>query len=141
MNSVSHDLRAVVSWRSVPKILLVAASSVGIGAYSLLTLAQDVLGKADATALITGNTVHFKNLSNGHSGRVYHDKSGEIAFDRDDGVTFSGLWSVQANGKRCHIVQNELCGPIRRNADGTYTWQVDGGDTVLWTRITPGKAF
>ena len=114
---------------------------VGMAACSLPASAQEVLGKSDATALISGNTVHFKNLSNGQTGRAYHAKSGQILFDRDDGATFSGLWSVQANGKRCVIVSNELCGQIRKNADGTYTWLGDAGETVQWTRITPGKAF
>jgi hypothetical protein len=41
--------------------------------------AQTHLGMADLKALISGNTVHFKNLSSGLTGRAYYTPSGESA--------------------------------------------------------------
>jgi Protein of unknown function (DUF995) len=103
--------------------------------------AADYLDKSELTTLIAGNTVYFKNFANGVTGRAFHDTSGRILVERDDGAAFEGLWSVQANGKLCMIVSNEICSTVTKNTDGSYTRRTDGGDIYQWTKITPGKGF
>lgn len=104
--------------------------------------ADDRLNKAELTALISGNTVHFRDLSDGPNGRAYHDPKGEIVVDRDDGSTFSGLWSVRQDGAHCMIVSGEICSWVHKNSDGTYTRVIiSDGRRFQWTKITPGKGF
>jgi len=123
------------------------SSAKGIAASVLLIFgssaipAEETLNKVELTALVSGNTVHFNAVASGVAGRAYHDKSGRILVDRDNGGTFEGLWSVQANGKLCMIVSNEICSTVTKNADGTYTRRTDGGETYRWTKITPRKGF
>lgn len=122
----------------IPALLLgVLLSAVAFHAFS-----QEYLGKAELTFLVSGKTVHFQDLSNGQAGRAYHDTGGEIVVDRDDGATFSGLWSVRPDGTHCMIVSGEICSRILKNGDGTYTRVIIGdGRRFQWTKITPGKAF
>lgn len=60
---------------------------------------------------------------------------------RDDGVQFSGLWSVRADGAHCTIIHNEECGRIEKSADGTHTRVVGGTPAFKWLKVTPGKDF
>jgi len=103
--------------------------------------AQNRLGMAELKALISGNTVHFEEISTGRGGRAHHAASGQIEVLRDDGGTFSGLWSVSADGSHCMIVSNEICSRIEKNADGSYTRVINGVPSFRWTKITPGKDF
>jgi hypothetical protein len=113
-----------------------------LAAAASLVAAQEQLGKAELTALLSGNTVHFSDLQSGQSGRAYHDAGGEIVVERNDGSTFSGLWSVRDDGAHCMIVSGEICSRILKSGDGTYTRVIIGdGRRFQWVRITPGKAF
>lgn len=104
--------------------------------------AEDTLNKAELTALVSGNTVHFRDLSNGPHGRAYHDPKGEILVDRDDGSNFSGIWSVRQDGAHCMITSGEICSRISKNGDGTYTRVIiSDGRRFQWTKITSGKGF
>lgn len=107
-----------------------------------LVAAQEPLGKGELTALVSGNTVHYRDLQSGQSGWAYHDANGEIVVHRDDGATFSGLWNVRSDGAHCMIVSGEICSRILKNGDGTYTRVIIAdGRRFQWAKITPGKDF
>jgi hypothetical protein len=123
------------------KNTLFVGAWVALAASAAPAAAQAFLNMAELKALVSGNTVHFTNLENGLVGRAFHDAGGEVMVDRDDGATFSGLWSVRADGTHCIIFSGEVCGKIRKNADGTYTRVIVGSPGFTWMRITPGKGF
>jgi hypothetical protein len=103
--------------------------------------AQNLLGMEELKALISGNTVHTENLSNGRTFYVYHGASGELELQREDAAVFSGIWSVRADGTHCVSFNDETCGRIEKNADGTYTRIINGAPAFKWLKITPGKGF
>jgi len=120
---------------------LLIAVSAALAVPGFPAAAQNHLGMADLKTLISGNTVHFQNLSSGRTGRAYYAPSGEILIKRDDGVEFAGLWSIGANGAHCLILTHEICAKIEKNADGSYTRVVNGTPELMWTKISPGKAL
>lgn len=103
--------------------------------------AENPLSMAELKALITGNTIHAQNLSNGLYLRAHYEPGGQFVVLRDDGAQFSGVWSVRANGTLCLIVSGEECGSIVKNADGTYTRMAGSAPAFKWLKITPGKDF
>lgn len=117
------------------------APCVALAALSGSAAAQNSLGMAEVKALITGNTVHAQNLSNGLFLRAHYEPGGQFVVLRDDGAQFSGVWSVRANGTLCLIVSGEECGSIVKNADGTYTRMAGSAPAFKWLKITPGKDF
>ena len=103
--------------------------------------AQSTLGMADVKALISGNTVFTVNVATGRTYSLYFDASGEVQLQREDAGVFSGVWSVRADGTHCVSFNDETCGMIEKNADGTYTRVVAGAPPFKWTKISPGRTF
>ena len=124
-----------------PLGLLLAGAFAALAASSGPAAAQGFLSMDELKTLITGNTVHFKAVDSGRTGRVYYDAKGEMLVDRDEGATYSGLWSVGTNGLLCINTSGEICGKVRKNADGTYTHMIREVPGYEWPKITAGKSF
>lgn len=118
-------------------IVLVAAPSVTTMAAQ--SHADAFLTRDEVTQLVSGNTIHFEVSGQGELA-AFLDSDGRVT-RMHKGQALNGVWLVKDDGSLCvqYAGNDERCGRVERNSDGTFTRVDDANATNHWTKISQGK--
>jgi hypothetical protein len=119
--------------------VMTLAAVLSVASMASLTFAADFLTRDEVKKLVSGNTVHVEVSGKGKF-KTYLNANGK-AIRLHNGQALDGVWRVKENGALCvhYAGDEERCGTVKKNSDGTYTRIDDANVTNHWTKVSKGK--